>query len=629
MKNQILDYKSKITSTEVLKRLITPGKRIFIGSAAGEPQTLVETLIEMEKYIPDTEVVHILTFGTSTYAEQKLSQPFRRNAFFVGPNIRDDVNQGRADFTPIFLSEIGKLLRSGSLHIDIALIQTSQPDKYGFCSLGVSVDVVKPAIEVADIVVAEVNKQMPRTLGDSFIHISGIDYMIESDRPLLTIDMKEPDDVARQIGEYVALLIPNGATIQLGIGTIPNAICSSLKDKKDLGVHTEMFSDGLIELIEKGVVTNLKKTLNRGKVIAAFCMGSKELYEFANDNPLIEFHPCDYTNNPYIIAQNNKMISINAALQIDLTGQVCADSLGEYYYSGIGGQVDFVRGAASSNGGKPIIVMPSTAINETISRIVPTLTPGAGVVTSRGDVHYVITEYGIANLHGKNIRERAMLLIGISHPKFRDELLEYARTHNLVYQDQLSVSKSAINYPVQYQQRQRFKDIDVYFRPIKPEDEPLYRKLFYSLSEESKYYRFFNIVKAMPHEKLQHEVTVDFLKEMVIAGFIGDPGEEEEMIVVGKYVLDPSTNIAEVGILVHDQFQDKGIGTYLINYLLRIALDKGIEGFKAEILKQNTKMLHILHKTPFKVESKLEDDTYSMSIDFSSRKEKVPYTKTK
>jgi len=613
-------YKRKVRSLDDIVRLVKPGSRIFIGSGAAEPQNLIKVLIEKGRQIEDHETIHLIELGVSLYAESVLSKPFKQNAFFIGPNIRGSVNEGRAEYTPIFLSEVPALIRSGRLKIDVAFIQVAPPDKYGFCSLGVSVDVVKAGAESARLVIAEVNKQMPRTLGDCFIHLKDIDYIIESDNPLLTWEPPEPDDVAMKIGQHVARLINDGATIQAGIGMIPNAIMSHLKDKNDLGVHTEMFSDGIIELVERGNITNRRKTIHNGKIIATFCMGTQKLYDFVHDNPLIEFHPCDYTNDPYIIAQNDRMISINAAIQIDLTGQVCADSIGEYFYSGIGGQVDFVRGAARSRGGKPIIVMPSTAKGGTVSRIVPFLDRGAGVVTSRGDVHYVVTEYGIANLHGRNLRERALALISIAHPDFRDDLLNYAKERHLVHMDQMPMTVSGKFYPEQYEHTEQFGDIEVFFRPVKPTDETLEREFFYSLSDESVYYRFFNLVKAMPHEKVQPLVNIDYREEMAIVGLIGEPGDEE-MVAIGRFKLDPSDNYAEVAFLVRDDFQNRGIGTHLMKKLIEIAREKGIEGFKAEVLAENKKMMHVFHKCGYPIHSRLEDGVYSLKINFSEGEE--------
>lgn len=616
--NSIYEKKKK-TIDEIL-RIIKPGSRIFIGSGAAEPQTLIQMLIEKGRHIADHETINLIELGTSPYTEAVMSRPFKQNAFFIGANVRDAVNEGRAEYTPIFLSELPGLIRSGSLKIDVAFIQVAPPDRYGFCSLGVSVDVVMAGTDAATTVIAEVNSRMPRTLGDSFVHLKDIDYILESDHPLPTLDPPAADQVAVKIGQNVARLIHDGVTLQTGIGMIPNAILSFLTDKNDLGVHTEMFSDGIIDLVESGVITNRKKTIHKGKIIATFCMGTQRLYDFVHDNPLIEFHPCDYTNDPYIISRNDKMISVNAAIQVDLTGQVCADSIGEYFYSGIGGQVDFVRGAARSRGGKPVIVLPSTAKNGEVSRIVPYLDQGAGVVTSRGDVHYIATEYGIVNLHGKNLRERALSLISIAHPDFRDDLVNYAKQRHIVHLDQMPLTMSGKYYPEQYEEAVSFDDIQIFFRPVKPTDEAMQREFFYSLSDESIYYRFFNRVKAMPHEKIQPMVNIDYREEMAIVGLVGEAGAEE-MMAIGRFKIDPSVNEAEVAFLVHDDWQGKGIGTFLMKKLIDIARSMRIKAFTAEVLAENRKMINVFHKCGYPVQVRMDDGSYSVRVEFTKRKE--------
>lgn len=615
------EYKAKKKDIDEIIKFIRAGSRIFIGSGAAEPQALIKMLIEKGREIVDHETINLIELGYSPFAEAVMSKPFKQNAFFIGANVRDAVNEGRAEYTPIFLSELPALIRSGQLKIDVAFIQVAPPDRYGFCSLGVSVDVVKAGAEVAKMVVAEVNSRMPRTLGDCFIHMKDIDYVVESDLPLPEWSPPPMDDVAMKIGRNVARLIRDGSTIQTGIGMIPNAILSFLKQKNDLGIHSEMFSDGVIDLVESGVITNRKKTLHNGKIIATFCMGTQRLYDFVHDNPLIEFHPCDYTNDPFIISQNESMISVNAAIQIDLTGQVCADSIGEYFYSGIGGQVDFVRGAARSKGGKPVIVLPSTAKNGTVSRIIPYLDQGAGVVTSRGDVHYVATEYGIVNLHGMNLRERALSLISISHPDFRDELLNYAKQRHLVHLDQMPMVIPGKFYPIQYEEAAEFAGEKIFFRPVKPTDETMEREFFYSLSDESVYYRFFNRIKSLPHEKLQPLVNIDYRDEMAIVALKGEPGNEY-MVGIGRFMVSPETNIAEAAFLVHDDWQRKGIGTFLLRKLIGIALEMGIKGFSAEVLAENKKMMYVFHKSGYPVEVKLEDGVYSINIDFTKGKSK-------
>ncbi len=408
---------------------IRDGLRVFVGSGAAVPLGLLDAFCARAKHYKDVEVCQLLTLGPAPYTARELEGHVRHNAFFVGANTREAVQEGRADFTPVFLSEIAGVLRT-TMPIDVALVQVSPPDKHGFCSLGVSVDIVKVAVETARVVVAEVNPRMPRTHGDAFVHVSRLSSIVETDHALPELVAEPIDDVARAIGENVAGLVRDGDTLQMGIGAIPNAALAALGNHKDLGVHTEMFSDGVVDLVEKGVITNARKTHRRGKLVTTFVMGTKRLYDFVDDNPLIEMRPSHYANDPAIVAKNRGMVSINSALAVDLTGQVCADSIGSRIYSGVGGQVDFVRGAAKAENGRPIIALRSTAKNGTISRIVPELAAGSGVTTSRADVHWVVTEHGAANLHGKNVRQRVEALVGIAAPQFRDELRAAAKARH-------------------------------------------------------------------------------------------------------------------------------------------------------------------------------------------------------
>jgi acyl-CoA hydrolase/GNAT superfamily N-acetyltransferase len=608
-------YRDKITSADEAVSSVRHGHRVFIGSGAAEPQSLVEALSK-RKGLSDTEIVHIMTLGIAPYADPKLGEHFRHNAFFIGANVRDAVAQGRADYTPIFLSEIPRLFRTGRQLIDVALIQVSEPDQHGFCSYGVSTDIVKSAAESARRVVAEVNTNAPRVLGDCFIHVNDIDALVPCDAPILEAIPAKPDELAKAIAKHIADLVEDGATLQLGIGTIPDAVLNFLTDHKDLGIHTEMFSDGVINLVEKGVVNNAKKTLHRGKIVASFVLGSKKLYDFIDDNPLVEFHPTEYTNDPFIISQNNKMVSINSALEVDLTGQVCADSLGVMFYSGIGGQVDFVRGASRAPGGKAIIALPSTADGETFSRIVPTLKEGAGVVTSRGDVHYVVTEYGAAYLHGKTIRERAVALIEVAHPKFRPWLMAEAKARHMVYADQIETPFRTPDYPEEVEQWIELGDASkVWLRPLRVTDEAQMRDLFYSLSAEAVYHRFFQALKSMPHKRLQPFLRVDFESEMAIVASTGKR-EEDKIIAIGRYARNPHTNYAEAAFLVADAFQGKGLGKALLRTLMEEARSHGIQGFVADVMADNHAMLNVFHSVFPKIESRLQDAVYVLKMEF-------------
>jgi acetyl-CoA hydrolase len=425
-------YTSKLRTAEEATQCIRSGQRVYVHPGCAMPEVLVNAMCSRFQELEDVEVLHLLTVGKTRYSSPEMEGHFRHNALFIGKNVREAVNDGRADFTPVFLSEIPDLFYRGVLPLDVALIHVSPPDEHGFCSFGVGVECTKPATEVAKIIIAQINPQMPRTLGDCFIHVDKLTYCVEADVPIKELPQVSKDSTAAEIavynkiGENIAGLIEDGSTLQIGIGSIPDAVMPFLHGKKHLGLHTEMFSDGAMKLIEGGIITNERKTLHPGKIVASFVLGTRPLYDFIDNNPVIEFHPSHYVNDPFIIAKNNKMVAINSAIEVDLTGQVCADSIGKQFYSGFGGQVDFIRGAARSNSGKPIIALPSTAKHGLHSRIVPMLATGAGVTTSRGDVHYVVTEYGVANLYGKTIRERAKALIDIAHPMFREELEEFA-----------------------------------------------------------------------------------------------------------------------------------------------------------------------------------------------------------
>jgi len=420
-------YNSRVVTAQEAVQKIQSGDRVFLTGNCSVPQKILSALVEYAPNLQDVEICQALTVGPADYVAPTMEGHLRVNTMFISANIRKAVNEGRADFTPVLLSEFTLLFKNRVLPLDVALVHLSPPDNYGFCSFGVETGLTKSPAESARIIIAEVNQQMPRTLGDSFIHVSKLNYIVPVDYPLAELPMGDEgsSEVTENIAGYIAELIPDGATMQLGIGAIPNAVLKYLYEKKDLGVHSELFSDGVIDLVEAGVMTNSRKTLHPGKMIAGFIIGTRKLYDWVDDNPLIELHPTEYVNNPFVIAQNERMVAINSAIEVDLTGQVCADSIGTKFFSGVGGQLDFIYGASRSKGGVPIIALPSTA--KEFSRIVPTLKQGAGVVTSRNHVQYIVTEYGVANLYGKSIRQRAQALIEIAHPQFRDELTYQAK----------------------------------------------------------------------------------------------------------------------------------------------------------------------------------------------------------
>ena len=614
-------YKDKIKTAPLAMKSIQSGDSIFIGTGCAQPQHLVNALVEHTDRIYDAHIVHLLTVGTAPYADEKFREKFKMNSFFIADNVRDAFSRGIGDYTPIFLSEIPAEFESGRIPVDVALISVTPPDVNGLCSLGVSVDIVQAAIANAKYVIAQVNDRMPRTFGNCFVHVNKIDMLVPYDEDIVEIPIPESDETLQSIGQNIARLVEDGSTIECGIGRIPQALAEFLKDKKDLGIHTEMFSDWIIELVECGAITCAKKTLNRGKIIASFCMGSRRLYDYIDNNPFFEFYPTEYVNDVFNISRHDKMVGINVGLEIDLTGQVCADSLGYQFYSGIGGQVDFIRGAARSRGGKAIIAMPSTAKKGTVSRIVPALTKGAGVVTTRGDVHYVVTEFGTAYLHGKSIRERCMDLINISHPKFRNELIQAAKAQKYIYEDQIELPWDQVTYPKELEHYNTLHNgTQIFFRPVKPTDEPALSEMLYSLSEKSIQTRYMTHTMTFPHKDVQQLTNIDYRQDISIVGTV--PGtSSDEIVAIAQYFLDPKTQAAEVAFLVQDEWQKKGMGTLLLDYITDIARQRGVKRFYARVLPANKPMLAVFHNSGYSVNTEFDGDVYSISYDLDKHQQ--------
>ena len=589
-------YSSQILSAPEAVKRIRPGQRVFIGTGTAEPLELVSALSKRAYELPDTEIVHLLTFGDAPYAHREMAQYFRVNSFFIAENVRDIIQEGLGDYTPVFLSDIPRLFDSGQLPLDVALIHVTPPDEYGMCSFGVSVDIIRSAAENASLVIAQVNANMPRTLGDCSIHMHDIDVAVPSEAPILEVPVPEVTETTRQIAEYVAALIDDGSTVEFGIGGIPQALLPFLKDKKDLGVHTEMVTDSIIDLIECGAITGNRKTMDRGKIVTSFCLGTKRIYDYVDNNPLFSFHPTEYVNDPSIIRQQHKMVAVNTALEVDLTGQVCADSIGSKFFSGVGGQVDFNRGAAKSRGGKAIIALPSTAKGGTVSRIMTHLSPGAGVVTTRAGVHYVVTEYGVAYL--------------------RADLLRDAINAKYLSAEMADKEGKIIVGPKELRTSYLLKDgTQMNLRPIHPTDEPRMRDLFYKLSEATIYYRFMSHQKRVSRHQIQDFVYIDHRNDVTIVVTLPE-AHGEEIIAVGSYYLDQKTNLAEVAFVVSDQWQNRGIATFLLIHLMRIARRNGIRGFTAEVLTDNKPMQAVINKSNTKVSSKLAGNVHSYQMDF-------------
>jgi len=606
-------YKTKVTTASLGMKLIKSGSSIFIGTGCGQPQHLVRAMVEYSEHIYDARIVHLLTMGQAPYATGRYRDKFKMNSFFITENVREALSEGIGDYTPIFLSEIPREFESGRIPIDVALVSVTEPDQNGLCSLGVSVDIVKSAVANARYVVAQVNRRMPRTFGDSFLHVNSIDALVPFDEEIVEIAPQATDEVLRRIGRNIARLVEDGSTIECGIGRIPQALAEFLRDKKDLGIHTEMFEDWIIDLIECGVITCAKKMLNRGKIVASFCMGSRRLYDYIDNNPFFEFYPSEYVNDPNIIRQHEKMVGINVGLEIDLTGQVCSDSLGYRFYSGIGGQVDFIRGAAQSRGGKAIIAMPSTAKDGRVSRIVPHLTEGAGVVTTRGDVHYVVTEYGTAYLHGKTVRERVLSLINIAHPKFRKGLIHAAKIRKYIYEDQIELDTEKVSYPEELEHYETLRDgTEILFRPVKPTDESSISEMLYSLSPSSIRTRYMTQTMTFPHRDVQQLTNIDYRQNLCIVGIV--PSISGAQVVgIAQYFLDPKTQAAEVAFVVQDEWQKKGMGTLLLEYLTQIARQRGVRRFYAKVLPVNKAMLAVFHHSGYEISTEFDGEVYSIT----------------
>ncbi len=609
-------YDSKKTSAERALRTLRRGDRVFIGSGCGEPQHLVRALEDAMEHLADLEILHILTLGKSRYTEASFHEKCRLKSFFIAGATREAVAEGRADYTPVNLVDLPELFRSGVMPITVALIQVSAPDEHGFCSYGVAVDIVKAAAEHATHVIAQVNPMMPRTLGDSFIHVRDLAAVVEWEEPLLEMEPPVRNAIADAIGQHVAKLIEDGSTIRAGVGSLPNAALYALEDKRDLGVHTDMLTDAYLHLVHLGVITNARKTLHPGKIVTSFCLGTRKLYDFVHNNPMVAFYPSDYTNNYLVISQNDKMVTINSALEVDLTGQVCADSLGYVIYSGVGGAVDFFRGARNSRGGKTIVVLPSTTLDGERSRIVPALAEGAGVVTTRGGVQYVVTEFGIAQLHGKSLRERAQALISIAHPDFRDGLMKEAQRLNYLPWHGMRVGTAGAIYPHEWEQAQLFDGgLRVLFRPVKPTDERPLLEFFYSLPREESYVRFISTMKVYPRYDTQRMANIDYQREMSIVGLVGEM-DAERIIAIGTYTIDEETRTAEVDFAVHPDYGRKGIASFLIHHLMEIAKTKLVRRFVAYVSPTSVgSVVGVFQKMGCVVESTLAEGLYEISMD--------------
>jgi acyl-CoA hydrolase/GNAT superfamily N-acetyltransferase len=590
-------YANKTVNGEDAISKIKRGSRVFIGTGCGEPQHLIKAMVG-DSNLQDIMLYQMLSHTLSQFVDNDaFLKRFSLKLFFISRSMRRAAFEGKIDYIPVYLSQIPSLFSSQRIGLDVALVQVSPPDKFGYCSLGVSVDITRAGLENARLVIAQVNPRMPRTWGDSFIHVDEIDWLVPYGEPLVqSFPTIEDNEVTRRIGHYVSELVDDGATLQLGFGNLPFHVLKYLDGKKDLGLHSHVITDGFLPLFEKKVITNKKKTLLPERVVTSLCMGTQKLYDFVDNNPVFYFRSSEFVNDPLVIARNDNLITISSALEVDLTGQVCTDSVGHMFYSGIGDQVDFLRGSAMSKGGFSIIALPSTAKAGRVSRIVPSLSEGAGVATTRGDVNFVVTEYGIAELKGKSIYQRVMELAQIAHPKFREELIEVARKRHYIFGDQLPPSTDDLIFIEGYKSSCNLKNgKTVEFRPLLPSDEFAYRNFFYSLQEKTIYFRFFYRMRTFTHEVVQKQwASLDYRHNISIIGLV-QKGGHKEIIAIGSYAMEDDQR-AEVAFVVREDYQGQGVGSYLLEMLENIAKQNRFSSFAATVLKENAPMLRVFKK---------------------------------
>lgn len=594
--------------------LVQPGDRVFLGSACATPRVLIRALEESDEPLADVELVHFLTDGAVPVYDAGPITRFRHRTFFVGSDMRPLVASGQADYVPVSARSATQLIRQGKQPVDVAFLQVTPPDENGRVSLGISVDMALAAVAAARNIVAEINPNMPRTSGESSFDLAAIDRFVVVDEPLIEYLHPAAEEVAEKIARYVARLIDDGATLAIGLGRIPNEMLKYLTNRHDLGIHSDVITEPLVDLIEAKVVSGKRKALHPGKVVASYAMGTRRLYDLMNDNPLFELRPIDEVSDPEVIASNNGMVAVTQAFAIDLTGQVCADQFEGEFYSGVSTQNEFLRGASASPGGKAIVCLTSTTDDGKVSRIRPLLKEGEGVAVARSDVHFVVTEYGSAYLFGRSIRERALALIEISHPEFRQELLEDARRLGYVSAEQTLKSRQA--YPQEEERDVGLSDGQVLrLRPTRASDVRAFQQLFHDLRPEDIYTRFFTNLRSLSENKAQHLCNVDYENEMAYAAVTGDM-DKEEMLGSCCYFADPSTRLADVAFMIHPDYQGKGLGTVLVQQLMEYARRQGLRGFTADVLSENKPMLRVFEKSGAKIETKLESGVFEVTLLF-------------
>ena len=615
-------YLQKRCTAEDAIEHIRPGQRVFIGSSCGEPQHLVKSLSEATAWFTDLEIVRLMSLETaplSIIADRTRSQRLNIRSFYSGSAKSSQLADKARFLTPLNLSAVPRLFQSRRLPIHVALIQATPPDDFGWMSLGVSVDITLAAATSADLVIVQVNPEMPRVLGNSFIHVDDVHLVVEKQEPILTPPTVPESEAADTISQLISRLIEDGSTLQISPGTAPNATLMTLADKNDLGIHTQFMTDDIMHLFARGVITNRRKGLNNRKMVASSAIGSHSLYEFINDNPAIEFHPSDYVNSPGIIAAHNKMVSLSVAMAMDLTGQVAADALELNHLTGVTGMLDFIRGAFQSEGGRSIIMLPATALSGKKSRIVPMLGDTA-VVVPRADVHYVATEFGVVNLFGKSLQERAMAMISIAHPDYRDELLHEAKLMNLIGAERTVKGSLHGVYPLRLEETLEIDGKTVTIRPAKPVDERRIQEHFYTLDKSDIVSRFFHEKTSFVYDDVGEVSQVDYIRNLSILAVVGEFGFGK-VVGIGEYLLDPSCNLAEVAFSVSGPWQGKGLGKRLMKKILEGARDNGIAGFTALTKPDNQGMINLFNSLPVNMFTSMENGMANLSCRFDDLKQ--------
>ncbi len=608
--------KKKRTGKEAIG-FIRNGQRVFIGSSCGEPQHLVRELAEASVNFKDIEIVRLLTLERTPLtliANKTKGQSLNIRSFYLGSAKAKGLERNKRFITPLNLSAIPRLFKTRRLPIQVALIQVSPPDDFGWVSLGVSVDITLSAARSADLVIAQVNPKMPRVLGRSFIHVNDVDVFVEYEEALITIGEHPELESANIIARHIAPLIDDGSTMQISLGATPQAILLGLSDKNDLGIHTQFLTEDILHLIERGVITNRKKGYNEGKLVASSAIGTENLYEFLHDNPSIEFHPSDYVNDPGVISRHNKMVSINVLMAMDFSGQAAADALPYNHFSGVTGMLDFVRGSAQSEKGKSILILTSTSRDGTKSRIVPTLNDTA-VVVPRGDVHYVVTEYGAVNLFGKSLEERTLAMISIAHPDFRDELFQAAKNMNLLDAKRRRSHFSHGIYPFKIEETREIDGEVVTIRPVKPVDQRRIQEHFYNLDKKDVISRFFHDKSSFVRDEMEELSQIDYIKNLTLVAVVGEFGFGR-VVAVGEYLLDAEENNAEIAFSVNRDFQGKGIGKILIKKLAEAARENGISGMHAYTSSRNKPMVKLFKMLPYKTQTSIDGGILRLSCKF-------------